>query len=119
MPVEDHKKIVEGIFTDKENGVGIQFSGGVIVPFIATLAYIPISIIKNLAGFKDLIMPAEFFVVLVVLSLIACYFAIFRKDKYLKYFEIFELLSRIKKIRLTALIISISIVLFLIAFFTS
>ena len=111
--------MIDGLSTDKENGSEIINAGGVIVPLEAGMAYIPISIVKNLIGYKDFLMPAEFFVVLTVVSFFPCYFTIFKKDNYLKHFEIFESLSRKKKFVYTALLVLITATLFAIAFLTS
>jgi hypothetical protein len=84
-------------FGNKTYGLSIMVSGGAIMGIlfllIMALALLMIKVAK-----LNIILTTPHFIVFTSISLVMCYFLVFRNDKYLKYFKLYEKLPRNKKI---------------------
>ena len=112
-------KSVDETFTNKEYGVGVQTASAYTVLIFAGFLYLPITIVKNLIGFKEYWMPMMFFVGLSIVSWCCCYFFVFRKNLYIKYLELFEGVKFTEKLKFFLIVLMACSLLFLVAYMTS
>lgn len=107
-------EVLNNTFTNKEFGISIFVSGGVLIALIFLLLFSISNIIIKLLEI-DYTFNKSVFIALGIFSFLVCYIFVFRKDKYLVYFEEFEKCSK-KEIRKNVLL-SILFVLIMIALF--
>lgn len=89
---------VNKAFGDKEGGLSIMVSGGVIIGVIFFLILSLVILTKRLLSI-DFTLEISHFIFIAVLAIIPCYFWVFKKDKYLAYFKKYENWSKSERIK--------------------
>jgi hypothetical protein len=116
--ISDVEKEFNKAFANKENGLSIMVSGGAIIGIVFFLILSLVILLKRLFN-MDLALEISHFVFIAVLSIILCYFFIFKNDKYLAYFKKYENWSRTERLKygwISLTTISLVIILFFISF---
>lgn len=96
--IVDIEKEINTAFGDKDSGLSIMVSGGVIIGMVFFLILAIVILLKRLLGF-DFALGINHFIFIAVLSIISCYFLVFKKDKYLVYFKKYESWPKSEKIK--------------------
>ena len=107
-------EILNNTFTNKDFGISIFISGGVLVTVIFLLLFSFSNITIRLLNF-NYVFDKPVFIALGILSFLLCFIFVFRKDRYLKYFQKFEKWEKSEKRR--NIIISILFVVVIILLF--
>lgn len=94
----DIEQEINKAFGDKEKGLSIMVSGGVIIGVVFFLILAVVILLKRLLRL-DFTLGITYFVFIAILSAIPCYFLVFKKDKYLAYFKKYESWSKSEKIK--------------------
>jgi len=85
----DINKEINRAFADKDSGLSVMVAGGVLFGviffFLFAITNFLINAINDAAS-----LSAGYFITFGLVSLIACYLFVFKKDKYLVYFKEFE-----------------------------
>lgn len=105
---------VNKAFGNKEGGLSIMVSGGVIIGIVFFIILSLVILLKRLLNI-DLTLKISHFVIIAILSIIPCYFWVFKKDKYLAYFKKYESWSSSERLKYG--VISSSFILLVILFF--
>jgi hypothetical protein len=105
---------VNKAFGDKDGGLSVMVSGGVIVGIVFFLILSLVIILKRTLKI-DLTLEMGHFIFIAVLAIIPCYFWVFKKDKYLAYFRKYESWSRTERMKYGW--ISVAFILFVILLF--
>ena len=115
--ISDIEKEFNKAFANKENGLSIMVSGGVIIAIVFFLLLSLVILFKRLFSI-DLTLEISHFAFIAILSIIPCYLWVFKKDKYLAYFKKYEKWSRTERIKY-GVISSFFILLVILFFFGS
>lgn len=91
----DISKEIDKSFSDKNFGISLMFSGGILIALFFFFFISILNIITKL--FNQDGVTKMHFLLSVIIALFFFNFLVYRQDKYLIYFEEFELLSKIKK----------------------
>ena len=113
----DIEQEINKAFGDKEKGLSIMVSGGAIIGIVFFLILAIVILLKRLLSF-NFALGINHFIFIAVLSIIPCYFLVFKKDKYLVYFKKYENWSKSEKVKY-GWISFIFIVLVILLFFGS
>jgi len=89
---------VNKAFGNKEGGLSIMVSGGVIIGIVFFILLSLVILLKRLLSI-DLTLEISHFVFIAILSIIPCYLWVFKKDKYLAYFKKYEKWSRTERLK--------------------
>ena len=108
-------EVLNNTFTDKQFGISIMVSGGVLIAFVFLLLFSIINYSIKLFSL-DFILNKEIFISISILSFLICYFLVFRNDKYLKYFKEFKRWNETKKRRNVIKSVIVSLLLIIIFF---
>ena len=103
-------------FGNKEGGLSIMVSGGVIIGIVFLLILALVILLKRLLKI-ELTLEIRHFVFITIISIIPCYFWVFKKDKYLAYFKKYEKWSMAESIKYGGF--SLTFILLVILFFFS
>lgn len=109
-------EILNNTYTDKNFGISIFVSGGILIALIFLLLFTISNIVIKILEI-DLTFNKPVFIALGVLSYLLCFIFVFKKDKYLEYFKDFKKWTKIetkKNILLSILFVLIVISLFFI-----
>ncbi len=115
--IDDIEKEINKAFGNKDGGLSIMVSGGAIIGIVFFLLLSIVILLKRLLSF-DFALGINHFIFIAVLSIIPCYFLVFKKDKYLVYFKKYEKWSKSEKVKY-GWISFIFIVLVILLFFGS
>ena len=107
-------EVLNNAFSNKEFGISIIVSGGVLIAFVFLLLFSILNYSISLLNI-DFILTKPIFVSIGIISFLLCYVFVFRKDKYLKYFKEFNMWAKAKKRR--NIIISVAITIMIIILF--
>jgi len=92
----DIEQEINKAFGDKENGLSIIVSGGAIVGIVFFLILALVILLKQLLNI-DLTLEINHFVFIAILSIIPCYFSVFKNDRYLEHFKEYKKWSKTEK----------------------
>ncbi|NOY47392.1 MAG: hypothetical protein GXO84_04170 [Chlorobi bacterium] len=101
-------------FTNKEYGLSIMVSGGVVVVVISFVFISLEQILMNVFD-GDFIIDINHYIFFMITAYLLCYFLVFKEDKYLIYFKKYETWSKTEKRKYVAL--SFGFILGVIIFF--
>lgn len=105
---------VNKAYGDKDGGLSVMVSGGVIVGIIFFLMLSLVILLKRLLKI-DLALAIGHFIFIAVLAIIPCYVWVFKNDKYLYYFKKYEAWSWTERMKYGW--ISLAFILFVIFLF--
>lgn len=95
LGVDIHKEVNKA-FGDKTNGISTTLAGGFLFGILFLLIMGAVHLTIQLAKLH-VVFTAIHFIVFSSISFIACYFYVFKNDKYLKYFKEFKKWPKVEK----------------------
>ena len=87
---------VDSAFSDRNHGLSVLVSGGVLISILFLLIFVLFQLITKLLSIK-VVLTTYIFIAFAVLSFMICYIFVFQKSKYLSYFEKFDNWTKQKK----------------------
>lgn len=96
--IDDIEKEINKAFEDRDGGLSIIVSGGVIIGVVFFLISAIVILLNRVLSF-DFVLGINHFIFITVLAIIPCYFWVFRKNKYLMYFKKYESYSKSEKMK--------------------
>lgn len=89
-------QVTNQAFSDKNYGLSVQFAGGLLMGILFIFIFSILISFKRVFNLDFTIASTHYFI-MILISVLPCYFFVFKKDKYLIYFEKFKNWSKYEK----------------------
>lgn len=94
----DIQKEINIAFGNKEFGISVMVAGGAILGILFFLLMAVANILIRIMNL-NITLTINYFIIFSLISLIICYFLVFKKDKYLEYFKKYERWTKAEKMK--------------------